>query len=67
VCLKNSVQTTSLIVTPNLSLGEWVTACGDAKVTTALAERITHHCDIPETGNDSFRFKQHENRALKTG
>ncbi len=63
--VEHASEPTSVVITTNLCFSEGATDFGDAKMTTALLDRLTHHGHIFETGTDRVRFKENSATAAR--
>jgi DNA replication protein DnaC len=61
--LSKLYEPVSVLITTNLAFAEWSSVFGDAKITTALLDRLTHHCHFVETDNASYRLRHSSNKA----
>jgi DNA replication protein DnaC len=61
--LSKLYERVSVLIMTNLTFAEWSSVFGDANMTKALLDRLTHHCHIVETGNEFYRFSHSSNEA----
>lgn len=52
-------EKTSLIITSNKGFDEWADFLGDATITTAILDRLIHHCEIINMTGNSYRLEHH--------
>lgn len=57
----------AMIVTTNLRFGDWTQVFGDAQLTAALLDRLTHHAHILEFVGESYRFRERMEREKEKG
>ena len=53
-------EKTSLIITSNKGFDEWADFLGDATITTAILDRLIHHCEIINMTGNSYRLAHHQ-------